>query len=281
MYNYYREDWLIDRLAGTAEAGFGHEPCVDLFGEATAVLTIARDEANQDCGASAFETTSTIGPVDDNAPFLYYQGGMVPSIYLWALGGILLVSLLLVRAFGGPFRAMRPYADLFFMGAAFLLLETKNIATFANLFGTTWTVNAMVFGGVLIVVLAAVETTRRFRTPPLRVVFALIAVALAVAWAVPANALLGLPFWPRLLAAVLLAFVPIYLANIAFAKRFAEADDSQSAFGINLLGAIVGGCLEYTALLTGYRNLLIVVAVLYLAAFLLKPRGAAPLPVGR
>ena len=24
MYNYYREDWLIDRLAGTAAAAFGH-----------------------------------------------------------------------------------------------------------------------------------------------------------------------------------------------------------------------------------------------------------------
>jgi hypothetical protein len=43
---------------------------------------------------------------------------------------------------------------------------------------------------------------------------------------------------------------------------------------VNLLGAIVGGCLEYVALLTGYADLLIVVAVLYLAAFLLLPRTA-------
>ena len=46
---------------------------------------------------------------------------------------------------------------------------------------------------------------------------------------------------------------------------------------MNLLGAIVGGCLEYAALLTGYRNLLlVVVAVLYLVAFLLRPREAVP-----
>lgn len=43
---------------------------------------------------------------------------------------------------------------------------------------------------------------------------------------------------------------------------------------MNLLGSIVGGCLEYSALVTGYRNLLIVVGVLYLAAFLFKPRTA-------
>ena len=43
----------------------------------------------------------------------------------------------------------RRFADLFFMGVAFLLLETKNVVQFALLFGTTWFVNAFVFGGVL------------------------------------------------------------------------------------------------------------------------------------
>jgi hypothetical protein len=106
------------------------------------------------------------------------------------------------------------------------------------------------------------------------VVFGLIAASLAVAYVVKPEWLLQLSFGPRLIAAVLLAFIPIYLANIAFAKRFAASADSQSAFGINLLGAMVGGCLEYSALITGYSNLLIVVAIIYLAAFLLKPKAA-------
>ena len=76
---------------------------------------------------------------------------------------------------------MSPYADLFFMGAAFLLLETS-VATFALLFGTTWIVNALVFAGVLLVVLAAVETTRRFRTPPLPVLYRRLAASLPLAW---------------------------------------------------------------------------------------------------
>ncbi len=282
MYNYYREDWLVDRLGGTAAAAFGHPPCIDTFEGATAVVSATRNPDNQRCGPDNHELpASYLAPARDDAPFLYYDGGMIPTIYLWALGGILLISTLLVRAVGGPFRAMRPYADLFFMGAAFLLLETKNIATFANLFGTTWIVNAMVFGGVLLIVLAAVETTRRFRTPPLPVVFTGIGVALALAWVVQPDWLLSLSFWPRLLAATLIAFIPIYLANIAFAKRFAASADSQSAFAVNLLGAIVGGCLEYAALLTGYRNLLVVVGVLYLAAFLLKPRERVLSPGGR
>ena len=43
MYNYYREDWLIDRLAGTAADVFGHTPCVDTFAGAQAVVTVALD----------------------------------------------------------------------------------------------------------------------------------------------------------------------------------------------------------------------------------------------
>jgi len=265
MYNYYREDWLIDRLAGTAAAAFDHEPCVDKVGGGQAVV-------NQSCGTAYTPAGTVIEPATDDRPFLYFQGGSIPSLYLWTLAGILLISLIGVRVLGGPFRAMRPYADLFFMGAAFLLLETKNIATFALLFGTTWVVNALVFAGVLVIVLAAVETTRRFRTPPLPVVFAGIAASLAVSYFIAPEWLLTMPFIPRLFVAILLAFVPIYLANVAFSKRFGAADDSRSAFGLNLLGAMLGGCLEYMALLTGYRNLLLIVAALYLFAFLLTPR---------
>jgi spermidine synthase len=277
MYNYYREPWLIDRLAGTAQTAFGHVPCVDLFGGAQAVITVALDEGEQSCATSYRPAGAVIAPATDDSPFLYFTGGFVPAIYLWTLFGILLISLIAVRALGGPLGAMRPYADLFFMGAAFLLLETRYVATFALLFGTTWLVNAMVFGGVLVIVLAAVETTRRFRTPPLPVVFAGVALSLLLAWFVRPDWLLALPQLPRLLVAVVLAFLPIYLANVAFSKRFAESADTRAAFAVNLLGAMLGGCLEYAALVTGYRNLLVVVGVLYLVAFLLVPRvRAAP-----
>ena len=166
MYNYYRENWLIDRLAGTAQQAFGHAPCVDNFAKHQAVVTVAKTESDQACATRYTPVTSdVVAPATDDAPFLYFKGGSIPPLYLWTLGGIILLSLVLVRAVGGPLRAMRPYLDLFFMGAAFLLLETKNVATFALLFGTTWLVNAMVFAGVLVTVLAAVETTRRVRTP--------------------------------------------------------------------------------------------------------------------
>lgn len=277
MYNYYRESWLINRLAGTVAKVFGHAPCIDTWADRQAVISIAMEQADQKCARSWSPPSrdELVPPATDNAPFLYFKGDSFPRLYLVTLVGILLTSLVAVRGLGGPFGEMRPYADLFFMGAAFLLLETKNVATFAMLFGTTWFVNALVFGGILLIVLAAVETTSRIRTPPLPVVYAGIAASLALAWIIRPEWLLPLSFAPRLIAATLLAFLPIYLANVAFSKRFQNSADSQSAFAINLLGALVGGCLEYAALLTGYNNLLLLAGLLYLAAFLLFPRSAA------
>jgi len=273
MYNLYREDWLVDRYAGTVAAAFGHEPCVDRTQRVAgqAVISVAVRENDQRCEPTVARA-SRVAPSTDDRPFPYFRGGSIPSLYLFALTGILLLSLVAVRVLAGRFRHMRPYADLFFMGAAFLLLETKSVTTFALLFGTTWVVNAIVFAGVLLAVLLAVETTRRFPTPALPVLYMGIAAALVLAYVVPNASLLALPVLPRLVAAIALAFAPIFLANLAFAKRFAGADDAPSAFGVNILGAMVGGCIEYLALIVGFRNLLIVAGLLYLAAFALLPR---------
>jgi hypothetical protein len=44
------------------------------------------------------------------------------------------------------------------------------------------------------------------------------------------------------------------------------------AFASNLLGAMVGGAMEYIALITGYQALLLVVAALYALAWLFATR---------
>ena len=278
MYNYYRQTWLVGRLANTAAQAFGHDPCIDLLSSVRAVIVAGLASTDQHCGSGPKVTTrEALGgpaPATDDHPFLYLLKRGIPSIYLSALGLILLASLLAVRVVAGPLRRMRTYADLFFLGAGFLLLETKSVAGFALLFGTTWVVNAIVFSGVLLAVLAAVEITRRFRTPPIRVMYVLLAAALALAYLVPNTFLLEQGLVLRLVLSAGLAFLPIACANVVFAKRFAQTEDATTAFGANLLGAMLGGCLEYTALVVGYPALLVVAGVLYLAAFALLPKAA-------
>ena len=277
MYNYYRERWLIDRLAGTVQTAYGHPPCIDEVG-GLALIAASRNPDVLACpqGQLWAGAIDTPPPARDNYPFLYLREPGIPGHYLTTILLILFVSLLLVRGVAGPLRPMLRYADLFFMGAAFLLLETKNVVQFALLFGTTWFVNALVFFGILVSVYAAVEVARhvRFRRPVR--LYALLLVALVVAWFVPASALLDLPLGLRFGAAVLVAFTPIFLANLVFAERFQRTASAVEAFGANLLGAMVGGIIEYGALLVGYRALLIVAAVIYGLAFLTGRRHLEP-----
>ena len=272
MYNYY-ENWLVDRYANTIQAVYGAPPCVhvgrSIGARREAVLSLRADGTAGGCTTTwQPSTTRSLQPTTDDRPFPYLADRTIPRFYLEMLGLILLASILLVRVTAGPLRQMRPYVDLFFMGAAFLLLETKNVVQFALLFGTTWVVNAAVFAGVLLSVLAAIETARRVRLPRPVLLYAGLLAALVLAWVIPPAALLSLPVVPRFLAGVALAFAPIYLANLVFAQRFAKTGSTTVAFGANLLGAMVGGALEYLALISGYRSLLIVVAILYGLAFL-------------
>jgi len=271
MYNYY-ETWLVDRYANTLRAVYGTAPCVQvgrsLGAREEVVLSVGADGRTDGCATTWVGGAAVRHPSTDDHPFPYLGTRTIPRFYLWMLGLILVASLLLVRLAAGPLRGMRPYADLFFMGVAFLLLETKNVVQFALLFGTTWVVNAAVFAGVLLSVLAAIEVARRFRLPRPAPLYLGLLAALAVAWLIPPAALLELPVVLRFVAGVAVAFAPIFLANLLFAQRFARTGATTVAFGANLLGAMVGGALEYLALVSGFRSLLVLVAVLYGLAFL-------------
>ena len=282
MYNYYRDPWLVGRLARTMAQAFGHPPCVDLNEQQiSASLLIAKDEALQDCQNVA-ETAALLAdapePATDNWPFLYLKSPTIPGMYLAVLIMILVLSGLAVVFSGGGLSNSSRYIDLFLLGAAFMLLETRAVTMFALLFGTTWLVNAIVFAGILVAVLLAVEFTRWFNRisstgrVPLPIAYAVLLASLAAVWLVPPASLLTLPTPVRLVVAVGLTFLPVFTANVIFASRFNDSAQPTTAFGMNLLGAMVGGCLEYLALLTGYQALIIIAGVLYIAALLVESR---------
>jgi hypothetical protein len=269
MYNYYREDWLLDRFANELEQVFGNTPCLESFGDVgkLAVLVDASRQRNLNCASEWAAAGVVPEESTDDHPFPYLRTRSLPSLYTVTILLILAASLILVRLVGGPLKTIGGYLDLFFMGVAFLLLETKSVVQFALLFGTTWFVNALVFLGILVTVLIAVEISRRvtFKRPAW--LYLVLLATIAVAWAIEPGSLLSLSPVPRFLAAVAIAFAPILIANLVFTQRFKDVGSSTTAFGANLLGAMVGGVLEYIALITGYRMLLLVVALAYGAAF--------------
>jgi hypothetical protein len=142
---------------------------------------------------------------------------------------------------------------------------------FALLFGTTWVVNSLVFAGILLSVLLAIEIAARWKPKRSGMLYIALLASLFVAWLVSPDQLLGLAPVPRFLAATAVTFMPVLLGNLIFAERFSAVAASTTAFGVNLLGAILGGAIEYSSVVLGYRWLVPIVAALYSVAFLLSP----------
>lgn len=291
LYNYYRENWLLDRIAGTVANAFGAPPCLELGPEPKeeqhkttgrfSMMLASREPGGVRCATRWVPPAEPIVSATDDHPYVYLKERRLPVRYALTLGLVLAASFVLVRIAGGKLGAMRGALDLFCMGAAFMVLETKSVVQFALLFGTTWFVNALVFAGILATVLIAIEVERKVRIGRPALLFALLLGGLLLAALVPSAALLALAPLPRFFAATALAFFPIFVANLIFAERFRDSENSTRDFGANLLGAMVGGTLEYLSLVSGYRALLGLVAVLYLLAWFFSRSGTGNRATGR
>ncbi|MGD0248339.1 MAG: spermidine synthase [Candidatus Limnocylindrales bacterium] len=282
LYNSYREPWLVAKIDSMIETAFGTKPILRLFGETEAVFADGPAIAALKGGAPPGDIVSPVPAVSgapatqatDDWPFLYLRSPTIQPHYLLALGFVLSFALLAVagsaRATKTSLSGFSPH--FFVLGSAFMLLETRSLVSFSLLFGTTWLVNALAFFAILASVLLAILVNSRLKVRRSRPLYVLLFAALAVAFALPPEQLLFDPPWLRYLAAAIVAFAPVFLANLVFTFSFRDTKIADMAFASNLLGAMVGGVIEYAALITGYRALLIIVALLYLAAWLFASR---------
>ncbi len=281
MYNIYREPWLVAKLDRMAADVFGQQPLLRLVGPAEAVIAAGPAIAGTGGSSVADQVDplpaidgATPRPATDDWPFLYLRTPQVALYYLAALAFLLLFAIVAVGAavrVGGA-RGRRLSPHFFVLGIAFLLLETKSLVSFSLLFGTTWLVNAMAFFAILTSVLLAIFVNQRYRPRRPRLLYGALLAAIAVAWLLPADSLLIDPPQLRYVLAAAIAFAPVFFANLVFAYSFRDTTNADLAFASNLVGAMVGGALEYVALLTGFQALLVIVAVLYAVAWLLASR---------
>src|SRR5439155_3124968 len=112
----------------------------------------------------------------------------------------------------------------------------------------------------------------RFRFSDPRPLYVALFGAIALSFLLPPTSLLIEPAWLRYALAATLTFAPVVFANLVFSHSFRDTRTADMAFASNLLGAMLGGAVEYLALITGYQALLLVVAALYGCAFVLSRR---------
>ncbi|GAC1350840.1 MAG: hypothetical protein NVSMB27_37240 [Ktedonobacteraceae bacterium] len=296
LYNYYRDNWLVEKLTDMVGHVFNNQqPFVTSYGgwgRAAAIMAGPRIQTLQDMGiystyketaapasttnlrviGQGFYPLTSVTPATDDWPFLYLHDHSFPVLYIWgllmivvfALGGILLVA---------PRKTLRRFDwHMFALGMAFMLLEVKSLTTFSLLFGSTWLVNSLVFFAILSSVLLAILVNRYFNFRRIWVFYLLLFAILLLNILLPPEALLLNNPVLRYVLASALAFTPVFLANIIFTNSFRDSETSDIAFASNLLGIMFGGGLEYFSMLFGYRLLLIPVIVFYACALLLRLR---------
>ncbi|HEX9457509.1 MAG TPA: hypothetical protein VGA84_00115, partial [Thermoanaerobaculia bacterium] len=270
----FRQRFIAERIARSIEAATGEAPLVvaskgkDTFAFIRA-RGISRADLAKRLGVSPVEDLGRdIRVSTDDWPFLYIRPGIFPSGYVAVLSVVLILAMGASRAaFGKGFYSRRRFdVPLFLFGAAFLLIETRSITNLSLLFGSTWIVNAAVFGGVLLLANIANAAVRKGSDHLVVPAVALLFVSLAVALLVTNSALSVLPLGIARAAGILINVLPIGFAGVLFSALLARSTDPVASLGSNLLGAVLGGILEYGSMIAGLRAMAAVAAAIYVVA---------------
>jgi hypothetical protein len=304
LYNYYRQDFLVQKLAGMVEEAFGAPPYVTTYGVVGKAAVIMAGPRLGDLppelgvpytegdfedgfssgrgiplpivGSGLLSAEPELVLATDDWPFVYMPEPTIPTLYLGALSVVILLALVMIFI-AAPREVIRRFNwHFFFLGVAFLLLETRSLVTFGLLFGNTWMVNSLVFFAILSSVLLAILFNARFKLTNIWVFYVLLFAFLLMNYFIPLKSMLAVssPILRYGLASVL-TFAPIFFANVVFSHSFRDSLAADIAFSSNLLGAMIGGMLEYVALAFGYQALLIPVLAFYIIAYLTRKGNVA------
>lgn len=267
LYNFYREPWLVDKIYYTLSSVFKSDvKVVQLGGSAHATIFLAGQKTetiSEEQVPPYYPTEPRIPIASDNWPFIYLKNTWLPSLYVNLLLIIGVISTLSVFYFLKKDNKMTIQLPFFFLGAGFFLLQTKNLVTFSFLFGNTWFVNAFVIGGIMTMLLIAAVINLKFKKIPLKLLYTLLFLTLILNLIIPSNYLQDFEVIIRFIIAVLLYGSPIFIASLIFSSLFKNTKSAQISFASNILGIVMGGILEYTALIYGYQFLFLIAIILY------------------
>jgi hypothetical protein len=202
----------------------------------------------------------------DDWPFFYMPKRVYPVSYLLMLGLLLTLSITMTASFSGT-RMYSADAPFFFLGAGFMLLETKAITELGLLFGNTWQVTAISIGGILFMAFLANLAVQKVSGSSVLLPYLALIASLGFGLWVSYSAQLPSTGLGRVEATFLLT-CPVFFSGMIFSRLLASRGEVSSIMSLNLLGAMCGGVLEYNSMYFGFRFLYVLALGLYAIAFL-------------
>lgn len=258
------------RMYATLQSAFGVAPGVYDNGYVEGLTFVVRKqgpashlEGFKDITAQYADGKAGKLVATDQWPFLYLASRHIPNSILWILVLFLAGAFyLLRRSVTLPRIKSRESLHLFLLGAGFLLLETKGVTELSLLFGSTWTVNAVVITAFLGMGLLA-NTLVMYRPFPRPVAYAALFVLLLVSLVLPYSVFGGLSAPFKVLSAAVVVGLPVFFSGMIFSRSFRDVTNPAQGLGVNLFGAVVGGSLENAVMIGGTRSLGILAIALY------------------
>lgn len=218
-------------------------------------------------GVSNNATTDVSTDVStDDWPFFYMPRRVYPVSYLVMAGLVLALSLFMFSRFldGKPQFGSAPF---FFLGAGFMLIETKAITELGLLFGNSWQVIGIAIIGILVMAFLANWAVMRYTIERSSITYLLLLFSLALGWWIAHTG--GLPSnWLGRIGLAVVLTSPIFFSGILFSTWLRSRGAISGIMAMNLLGAMCGGLLEYNSMYFGFQFLYILAAGLYVAAIL-------------
>jgi spermidine synthase len=217
-------------------------------------------------------------PTDD-WPFFYMIERTYPVSYMISLGMVLVLSYMFVRkTIGLRGTVERGYLPFFFLGAGFMLVETKAITELGLHLGGTWLVIAATIILVLVMAFLANLLVRGKVFQQTGLAYFGLLVSLLVGYFYARNhglVVLGSPLASLALSCVLLT-LPLFFSGIVFSSLIGRSDvNISTALAYNLMGALFGGLMEYNSMYFGFAFLYLLAIGFYLLAWMLSWNTAA------
>ena len=203
----------------------------------------------------------------DDWPFIYMPKKVYPLTYLTIITLLIFSSLIFINKIIKIKQKNFSFV-CFFLGSGFMLVETKCITEIAKIYGSTWLVTSITIASILLMAfIANLMIIKRFKINIIQIyIFLFISLFVGYLFSKFGFDILGNETFNFLLPIILT--LPLLFSGLAFSKELSQLNSASQALSANILGAMLGGFLEYNSMYFGLTFLYYLAGFLYFLAFM-------------
>jgi len=203
----------------------------------------------------------------DDWPFFYMSYRIYPISYMILISVIFVISLAFLKK-----QTKMSYKNFsftsFFLGVGFMLMEKKGITELAKIYGSTWVVVSVVITAILLMAYFANLLVIRKIKINVSTIYFFLMLALLISYLATFINFYNYPtLLLKFLVPIILTF-PVFFSGLAFSKELLSYGSTANALSCNILGAIVGGLLEYNSMYFGFKFLYLLAILFYFFAYM-------------